>query len=193
MATSPKPRPRRKPGHPSKYTAELGATICARLAEGESMSGICRDVDMPDRRTVLRWLVADTEFCRMYARARELGADVIAETAVAEAIAPMGPEDVQRARLAFDARKWWVAKLAPRRYSDRVQQEVSGPGGGPVETREAPPSAGAGRGPGRGSQAPRRRGGRGRVAPWQRQRCGAFAGCLGDWPTARPRHLRSAF
>jgi hypothetical protein len=81
------------------------------------MSGICRDANMPDRRTVLRWLVADTEFCRMYARARELGADVIAETAVAEAVAPMRPEDVQHARLAFDAQKWWVAKLAPRKYS----------------------------------------------------------------------------
>jgi hypothetical protein len=73
-------------------------------------------------------------------RARELGADVIAETAVAEAIAPMGPEDVQRARLAFDARRWFVGKLAPKKYGDRVHQEVSGPGGGPVETREAPPA-----------------------------------------------------
>jgi hypothetical protein len=95
---------------------------------------------MPDKSTVLRWIIAHPDFRERYSCARELGADVIAETAMSDAIAPMRPEDVQKARLAFDARRWFVGRLAPKKYGDRVHQEVSGPGGTPLEVREAPPS-----------------------------------------------------
>ncbi len=29
-----------------------------------------------------------------------------------------GPEDVPRARLEFDAARWYLSKLAPKRYGD---------------------------------------------------------------------------
>ena len=32
---------------------------------------------------------------------------------------------VQRARLQVDARKWIVSKLNPKKYSDKVQNEIS--------------------------------------------------------------------
>jgi hypothetical protein len=35
-------------------------------------------------------------------------------------------------------RRWLVSKIAPRHYSDRVATEISGAGGGPIETRMAP-------------------------------------------------------
>jgi hypothetical protein len=130
----------RKRGRSSSYSEQIGLAICARLAEGESLRTICGGDGMPDKSTVLRWLISHEDFRRQYIHARELGADTIAETALADAIAPMRNEDVQRARLAFDARRWFVGKLAPKKYGDRVHQEVSGPGGGPVETREAPPA-----------------------------------------------------
>jgi hypothetical protein len=138
MATT-KPRTRKR-GRPMSFRPETGLVICARLAEGESLRAICCSADMPDKKTVLRWLIGQAEFRAQYSTARELGADIIAETALAEAIAAMPPEQVQRARLAFDARRWYLAKLAPKKYGDRIAQEVSGPGGAPVELREAPPA-----------------------------------------------------
>ncbi len=50
-----KAKPKKK-GRPSRYTPELAAKICRRLAKGETLRAICRDPAMPDKATVLRWL-----------------------------------------------------------------------------------------------------------------------------------------
>jgi hypothetical protein len=42
------------------------------------------------------------------------------------------PVATARDRLRVDARKWVAAKLLPKKYGDRIQQEVSGPDGGPI-------------------------------------------------------------
>ena len=42
----------------SKYGAEIVERICAEIAVGKSMREICRAADMPDMRTVFRWLAA---------------------------------------------------------------------------------------------------------------------------------------
>jgi len=34
--------------------------------------------------------------------------------------------EIQRARLRIDARKWMAGKLAPKKYGDKVTQEISG-------------------------------------------------------------------
>src|SRR5260370_6125018 len=35
-------------------------------------------------------------------------------------------ENIQRSRLPVDARKWAAARLAPRKYSDRIEHDVKG-------------------------------------------------------------------
>src|SRR4051812_2164281 len=61
-------------GRPSTYTAELAATICARLATGETLRAVCRDDGMPSESTVRTWALDDREgFSAHYARAREIG------------------------------------------------------------------------------------------------------------------------
>jgi hypothetical protein len=138
-STTPIPDPLRKPGPPSSYTPELGLAICRRLAEGESLRSICAGDDVPSRETVRHWLLADAAFRQTYAIARELQADSLAEDALAEAldVAP-DPGAVQAARLAFDARRWYAGKVAPKRWGDRVQNEHSGPGGSPVQLQALP-------------------------------------------------------
>jgi hypothetical protein len=37
-------------------------------------------------------------------------------------------ENIQRSRLRVDARKWAAARLAPKKYADRISHEVKGPG-----------------------------------------------------------------
>ena len=105
-------------GRPSLYTPELAAEICRRLAEGESLRAICRDEGMPSAPAVLGWRDAEPAFAEQYAHARDLQADAIAEQALDEATKATDPG---LGRLAFDARKWFASKVAPKRYGDRMQ------------------------------------------------------------------------
>ena len=81
-----------------------------------------------------------------YARAREAQADYWAEEIVS--IADDGSKDtyldaqgnertnhelVNRSRLRVDTRKWLMARMAPKKYGDRVLNEITGKDGGPVQ------------------------------------------------------------
>ena len=117
------------------YSPELAEKILDRISEGESLRRICADEGMPDRRTVLRWLEADQELATKCARARELQADSIFDE-LREIAEDGNPEDVQRAKLRVSTLQWMAAKLAPKRYGEKIQAEHSGPNGGaiPFET-----------------------------------------------------------
>jgi hypothetical protein len=117
-------------GRSSVYTPDLADAICARLSEGESLNAICAAADMPSESTVRGWALDDREgFAAKYARARELQAHALAELAVTEAAAAT---DAALGRLAFDARRWFAGKVAPRHYGEKVQAEHTGPGGGAI-------------------------------------------------------------
>jgi hypothetical protein len=38
-------------------------------------------------------------------------------------------EVIQRSRLRVDTRKWLMSKMLPKKYGDRIQQELTGPNG----------------------------------------------------------------
>ncbi len=125
----------KKKGRPSLYTDKLVARICRRLAEGESLRGICADKAMPAISTVMGWLFDGNhnEFSEQYARAREAQAEIRADEIVDIADDASGDftadkdgkpvansEHIQRSRLRVDARKWIAAKLLPKRYGDKL-------------------------------------------------------------------------
>jgi hypothetical protein len=90
---------------------------------------------MPARATVFRWLASNQEFRRSYARARESLAeellDEILEIAddssgdYVERVLPDGKvvmvpnvENIRHAHLRIKARKWILARMAPRKYGN---------------------------------------------------------------------------
>jgi hypothetical protein len=118
---------------PSNYSVEKATTICDRLALGESLRKICEDDAMPDKSTVLRWIAAHDEFRDQYARAREAQADFWAEQIID--ISDDGQNDtytdddgnertnqdvIARSRLRVDTRKWLMARMAPKKYGDKL-------------------------------------------------------------------------
>ena len=112
-------------GRPSKYTAKIGDEICERISEGESLRRICLTPSMPNKATVFRWLASDPVFRDQYARARECQADVLADEIIDIADGKRaqyegGEADVQRDRLAVDARKWVASKLKAKVYGDKT-------------------------------------------------------------------------
>lgn len=130
---------------PSDYSQATADAICARLADGESLRAICRDDGMPDKSTVFRWLAAHEAFRDQYAHARELQAEEMFEDLLD--IADDGTRDtyvdgdgkertdtdvIARAKLRVDTRKWMLARMAPKKYGDKVTQELTGADGAPI-------------------------------------------------------------
>jgi hypothetical protein len=90
--------------------------LLKRLADGESMRSICSDRRMPNRSTVDRWAKGDDDLAASIVRAREIGYYQAADKAVEDAKAA---KDAALGRLAFDAERWRLSKLA-RAFQDKV-------------------------------------------------------------------------
>jgi hypothetical protein len=106
-------------GKTSTYTRDVGEAICARLEEGESLTSIGRDPAMPCFGTVLAWVKRHPEFEDMYVSAREVQAEYLFDEARDVALGAT-KETVPVARLQFDVIRWQSAKLAPKKYLDRL-------------------------------------------------------------------------
>jgi hypothetical protein len=127
-------RTKRGPFTGTSVDENAAGAICERLAKGESLRTICSSDDMPSMSTVMRWLDHDELFRNQYARARDDGMDFIAEEAMRIADEPVGMTDnggtdngaVAKQRLQIDTRKWFLSKLAPKKYGDNKQVEVTG-------------------------------------------------------------------
>lgn len=131
------PPPKPKIGRPSSFTQELADLICRRLAEGESLLQICRDDDMPDRHTVIRWKNDNEDFRAQYARAREDQGDAYADLGMNAAITA---DDPAKGRLAYDAYRWYAGKLKPGTYGDKLQHaNAAGDGNAEIVYRWAEP------------------------------------------------------
>lgn len=133
-------------GRQSEFKESTALLICARLASGESLRSICKDDKLPASSTVFKWLSEQPTFSEQYAHARAAQMEAMAEEIIE--IADDGRNDtyktedgeervnndvIQRSRLRVDTRKWLMSKLAPKKYGDKVEQFISGPGGGPIQ------------------------------------------------------------
>lgn len=125
----------------SRYTDEIAAEICERLANGEPLRAICRDDHMPSWQRFYEWVASDDEFAGRIARARELGYDAIAEDALDIADTPVVGERREETedgvkvvredmlghrKLQIETRLKLLAKWSPKKYGERIQQEITG-------------------------------------------------------------------
>lgn len=120
--------------------AAVGELILQRIAAGESLRTICKDEGMPDRGTVIRWVVADEDgFAAKYARAREIQAETLVDEM--QEIADDGTNDwmerigrngeaagwvlngeaVARSKVRLEQRRWYAEKLLPKKYGQKLE------------------------------------------------------------------------
>ena len=94
---------------------------------------------MPAKATVFRWLSEHDDFRDKYAKATEARADSILEEIVeiADNAIPDAAE-VAKARLRVDTRKWALARMNPRKYGDKVTNELVGKDGGAIQIEPSP-------------------------------------------------------
>lgn len=137
QAATKQPVAPRRPGAPSTFTQQLGEEICRRMAEGETLTEICRSEGMPAFASVHRWADRHPEFGEAFARAREAQAHRWAEEIIdisddsrndfitrqterGEEVV-VNHEHISRSKLRVDSRKWLLAKVLPRVYGDKVE------------------------------------------------------------------------
>ncbi len=128
------------------YDPEKGNVICAAIAEGLSLRKACAlDKDFPKPATVCLWVLSYPDFAEQYTRARQLQAQLLADEILE--IADDGRNDIievgengkthietnwdciHRSRIRVDTRKWYLSKVLPKIYGDKIQQEVTGANG----------------------------------------------------------------
>jgi len=120
------------------YSPGLADRVCELMIEGVSLRKICEMSGMPSRRAILNWLKNNEEFRQRYEIARLMQIEYWAHEIIDIADDTSGDfiinehgervvdhENINRARLKIDARKWLMSKLHPARYGDKVQADVT--------------------------------------------------------------------
>lgn len=124
--TKPKPT-----GRPTLFTQELADRICMELAQGKSLRTVVKNDWCVEGVTVWRWLREIESFNKQYVRAKQEAADAMAEDIldISDEELALGDDRhinnalVSRNRLRVDTRKWLMAKMKPKKYSERFELE----------------------------------------------------------------------
>lgn len=128
---------------PTAYSPELGAELCERLATGLSVRTICTAAGMPAYTTVFQWIHHHPEFAAQYQAARVAGCEAIADEVFVIAddtskdrvtrklpngktVTETDHEHINRSRLRVDTRKWYLSKIVPKVFGDRIGLDVKG-------------------------------------------------------------------
>lgn len=101
--------------------------VCRAISKGDSVKDACREAGIRAAR-LHEWTREDSVLASVYARAREQQAHSLAERAITVSREAFGRDTagVQAARLEVDTLKWYVSKIAPRLYGDRLIVEDEG-------------------------------------------------------------------
>lgn len=96
--------------------------ICEMVAEGMTIRQIAAHYDVSPG-TVIAWATDTQERTERYARAREAAADMF-EAEIIEAALSVSQDTAAADRVKIDAMKWVAARRAPKKYGDRVTQDL---------------------------------------------------------------------
>ena len=116
--------------------------ILEYIEDGKSLRSILKASDMPSSRTFFKWIDDDKEKVKRYSRAMEIRAESIFEDILE--IADDGTNDfmtitkgdveynvedrevTNRSRLRVDARKFFLSKVLPKKYGDKLDLTSDG-------------------------------------------------------------------
>lgn len=112
--------------------------MCELLMTSGSLRAVCRTEGMPDRGTVMRWVVDDIDgFAAKYARAKDMGIDEFVDETLeiaddgtndwmkTERGPQLDSEHVQRSKIRIETRRWLAERMAPKRYGLKQGMDVT--------------------------------------------------------------------
>lgn len=128
-----------KCGRPTDYSKELATLICKRIAQGESVRKIEKDDNMPSGVTIYSWLLDEDkqEFLKQYESSRAIQAENMfeeineiaddgrndymeRENSDGNSYEVVNSEHIQRSRLRVDTRKWYLSKVLPKKFGEKL-------------------------------------------------------------------------
>jgi hypothetical protein len=115
---------KRRVGRPSVYDPAVADIIIEQMAGGRDLRDVLSDAGMPSVTSVYRWMDDEPQFGSRVARAREALADhIFYEIELLQR--NVTPETANADRVRLSAMQFRAARLAPKKYGDRVQSEVT--------------------------------------------------------------------
>lgn len=106
------------------------------IEDGYTVEEIDENIDLPSWSTIRRWIRSSPERQEQYRQARDMSADVYESQILGLAKYTNDKNDVPAANFKFSVLKFAMARRAPKRYGDKVSQEISGPDGGAIPITE---------------------------------------------------------
>ena len=123
-------------GRPSEYTKEIADKICEEIGLGKSLRTVCEDEKMPVMATVFSWMRLNPDFMKHYAYSCEERSEAMLEDIIS--ISDGGIEEIKHSaekksgaiaqivRLKVDTRKWYMSKMKPKKYGDKLDLTSGG-------------------------------------------------------------------
>lgn len=128
--------PRQGEGRPTIFTQELADKICEQIILGKSLKSICEATDMPNASSVFKWIGENDEFSKKYAYACQERSEAMLEEILDISdegidVIKQGAEKksgalAQIVRLKVDTRKWYMSKMKPKKYGDKLDVTSGG-------------------------------------------------------------------
>jgi hypothetical protein len=110
------------------FSMEIFEAVIARIENGESVSNICKDDDMPSRVNFHAWLSHNEVLRSMYEDAVLMRAEKHFDEMLEisdDAKAGRDKVTVSHAKLKIDTRKWVLSRLFPQKFGDRTTTDSS--------------------------------------------------------------------
>lgn len=127
----------------AEWAPVIDEILSAIATTPKSLKTICEDIESaPTAKTFWMWMETDSALCERYTRAKAAQLEVLADQMVdladtdriCEKVTVKADgsrevvilDQVDRSKLQIETRKWLLAKLNPKKYGERVQQDISG-------------------------------------------------------------------
>lgn len=107
----------------TKFADDQIEEMLERMEKGETLTSIGEDPRMPSIRSMMLWEDKQDDLGCRITQARARGFTVRAEAAVMRAQAA---EDPQLGRLDFDAERWFLGKMHPKKFGDKIDVTSGG-------------------------------------------------------------------
>ena len=116
----------------TKYSPELALKICEKVAEGYTLSDICKGSGMPHRTSFQRWVMLYKDVAVSYQAARELSAQSLEDEALGLARELSGPNNfttvkVRAIDIALQQLRWSATRRDPSKYGQKAKELITVP------------------------------------------------------------------